>query len=464
MSWGELLMPNIRARCDGCCSLDTSCCEACARCTPRWFCALVEVAPKSTGTGTGSGSGGSVPPYCCKFKFRLNRTSCNLWSGSGSCGSPSAVFLDLELELVHSQPATGTGDSCSTKITSTLLEEPVYFEGVFPNGMEFDVETDDFILSVTLSRSNLIENPLITEQCSPCTCATCIPEKLMVSIRGQDGTFCGCFDKKIYVWDCASRGWIGDPLICRDKTYTPTIRIPPVTDNVCGVYITGSITGGVTPISVTDTVFFEGGPHPRWYKGIPCSGNGASSTWGDPLVKPCPESDPDCDPPTTQSYSTFFSHTIIVGTDYQITIEEYVCDGDFIFSNCCGCVEIPRNLLLSISSSNCPDLDGYEVNLSYDTCGAIWRGYGYRVGSGCSTTLLVFSLTCAFRIDTQAYSWSLIITNAGVPIPIGSQYPDVQSVCDPIELEWNNRQGSIACACPGLPPGGPVMDILVLAA
>lgn len=439
-------MPNIKGRCSGCCVLNRDC-AGCQRCLPRWLCANVEITPAG-GTGTGTGSAWSS---CCGYSFRLSGI-CESWSGSGSCGDPSTA-MDIQVSLVASV-GTGTGE-CSTKVDSSLLDAPLYFDGVVFS-LSFSVVTEvGDTLDVTITRSSVVENPVAFEKCSPCTCTTCLPEKFCVSVLGPPSPLCSCTDKQQYTWDCETRSWIGENLVCGTREFAVAMTLLSAASGICGMSVSiGEATGtgsGTGTATTDDIIVFEGAPNSRWIRGIPCSGDGVVNNFGDPDLLPCPPESVDCPDPPPQSFSSLITQSITIG-QYVFTITELACGScdkysDIYSQACPECFALPGVLHMSFVST-CPPLSGFSVTLTWDDCENAW------INAESSLPCSKFPSTVKWILTGTSGVFSLSARDVFGNFT-SFDAPD-SADCDPFELAWT-RLGiaSLVMACyPTCDPSG----------
>jgi len=438
-------MANIKGKCSGCCILNRDC-AGCARCLPRWLCANVEITPAG-GSGTGTGDWSS----CCGYDFRLNG-NCETWSGSGSCGDPTTA-LDLTVTLV---PDAGTGVSgCSTQVDSSLLPEPLVFDGLIPV-MEFSVVTGHGdILDVRITKSNVVENPVAFEPCSPCSCATCLPEKFCVSVLGPPNPLCSCTDKKLFTWDCETRSWIGENLVCGNKEFAIQLTLLPASSGICGMQVSigeASGTGSGTGTALDDDIVrFENALDARWIRGVPCVGDGVSNNIGQPELKPCPPETPECPDPPSQTFSTMITKTITVGF-YAFTVTELACgscdkNSNIYSPSCPECFALPGVVHMSFDTT-CPPLSGFSVALTWDECESSW------INANSSLPCSKFPGVVKWILAGSSGQFELSARDA-----FGNftdfDFPDSAN-CDPFELAWTKPTlASMVMACyPTCDPSG----------
>lgn len=277
--------------CNGCCIRQTGC-TACARCLPKYLCVDVVVIPGPYTTLT-----------CCDvdyhtgeghFSFRLVN-ACNSWSGSGTCeGLSGTVDLAVTLNV-----------DCDTVITSSLSSDALTFPGVLPSGMSGSyVNAAGDELRWEVSHAAVVENPLIRQHCSPCSCATCLPEKLCaeVTIFGHfiydnygnpttDSVPTTVYGVESAAFDCGE--WTFDTGAITESDVSITVRLKNIVERICGIDFSGQITVANLPDGVgtgAGVILLEGDLHPRKFHGTLCAGNGGENwTEGVPELRPCPE-------------------------------------------------------------------------------------------------------------------------------------------------------------------------------
>lgn len=408
-----------RAPCRKCCFLDQRG-NGCARCWPRWLCADIHITPA-----------GDNP--CCDFSILLPYV-CDeqAWIGTGTC-TDGLYRLDLEVQVVRDED-----DNCVVVVTGSYIDGSLTFDTDDPNGVTFDLSDgpagDGY--EVTLSLPRVVGNPVIDDENSPCACANCLPEIICVGVNGPPYAFsfpgdpivvpCSCEQYHAFMFDCDARAWVGPPVVCGDKSYAITMELLPASSNICGMKIT--IDDGTTV--TTKTVTFEG-PIPEWlHNGAVCDGNSQRMDLQQWEIVDCPLG-PGCVP--FHAYSTFIAveYTLPGGPlgDYRLSFVAQPCGaycGLPVYNACCGCDPIPRDLMLSITST-CESLDGIEIALTWDGC-LYWRG---NIVSPLDGRKYFFYLLC------NPTTWDLFYTSAvDYPAIFDFGIPST-AICRPVSLTWN---------------------------
>jgi len=362
--------------CAGCCVRNLDC-ESCQRCAPRYLCVNVDVTP-----------GPYTDLSCCAvddygighFGFRATYT-CSSWSGQGGC---DAINLDVTVTVSR-------GDlGCQTAVSSTHFDT-LTFDGVLPSGMSGSFVTDaGDTIAWEIAAASVVENPMIRQKCSPCSCATCIPSRLCITANLEETAYFAAFSGATSTtWDCATTRYtqveIGDVTI----NVVPRSGFDelPVDDRVCGLDVTISGHGA----ELSDTIVLENGLHWRKIRGTECEdSNGLLMTQGSPELLPCPEGDPDCETPPPQVWVSYIDETfqlydgdVFVGT---VRIQDQSC-GECEFCEqietvCCSGVLLPSTLTaVSSGIPSCPSCGAAADNIwtmSYDP------GIGADIGGGWS--------------------------------------------------------------------------------
>lgn len=234
-------------------------------------------------------------------------SQCTGWSGSGSC---SGVSVDAQITVVSETSRVGV-TTCHTILDSSLLEAPITFPGVLPAGMSATMTTElGDEITIEISSASVVENPLIKEKCSPCSCTTCLPAKICAKIV----TFGDLYNDPVNLattldWDCLLKQWTGT---AGDYSLTMSLRT-----DVCGADLVIDGPAG----SYSGTYFFEGDLHPRKFHGTICKdSDGLEMTLGIPELKPC-DSEP-CDDPPPQPWVSLIDETVLLtdGTNTTGTV------------------------------------------------------------------------------------------------------------------------------------------------
>lgn len=298
--------------CSGCCVRQMDC-KACARCLPKYLCVDVTVIP-----------GPYTDLECCgiddygegHFSFRLNY-SCGGWAGSGTCSGLSVFDLSIAL----------SDDCLRTIVSSSLMSEPELFDGVVPAGMNGVIFTEEGdTLEWKISRANVVENPLATDKCSPCSCARCLPEKLCVDIQVDATDYDDQISESVTLaWDCTTRSWLPEGLL--PDGFGITVSLKSAASGICGIDVTVSTGFGETK----STILLEGDLNSRKFHGTICKdSNDIESTEGMPELRPCPPGQECTDPPPQTFVSmidssiSIMSGSVSVGT---VHIKDQSCGG-----------------------------------------------------------------------------------------------------------------------------------------
>ncbi len=342
-------------RCGPCCKKGANC-NRCGVCWPQTLCVTGTVTPANSGTGTGSG-----PVICCtSFSNRIPSSNCD-WYGTFGCNN---ALIDVRVEVVDGSgtgSGTGTGE-CLTRVTSIALGITLYFTGALPamtfSGTDFNGTQYD----VTISKPDVVPNPLYTGKCAVCACASCLPAKLCARILLGDP--CGGEGSLICPWNCA--GWTGGTILAGNQSFSISFTLSE-TDCAVIVHIsTGEGSGTGTGVSQSSTIVLET----------------ASGGSGDPNGFSCHESGSESDlevgGPPLKNYNTF---TIIsaqflildsLGDEVGILyVEDCACNclcEATPFIDCSGSCPLfepvnpicstPITLTAEIIAPQCPSLDG----------------------------------------------------------------------------------------------------------
>jgi hypothetical protein len=391
-------------------------CASCQRCLPKYLCCQVNITPSSTGTGSDID--------CCGYDM-LMKFSCPVgeafgggWAGNATCLITGRLPFSIIAVL------TKDDSGCHTQVgifLNDILQPLLKFDGVLPDDMTFDL-TDNRgnRYQGTISRyGHMVANPQACDICSPCICVTCIPGILSVNVQGNapnyflpngdpEPVLCHCSNTELFLFDSVLREWIGPPIPCANVTVYTTIKLAQAPDQFCGFHITfhTSPTGTGTEL-YSFIISFEGSTSDRWLRGVPCEGEFGLTNVGLPSLKPCPPStgtvgedgqDGNCpDPPptlfNTQVQASFFLHQ---GTPEacNVTVAAFACGmrniGETPQVAVCKCSDnIPTTLNLTVSS-DCPGINGYNIQLVWDGCGS-WRAKvvtpDQGIGGGSSRTV-----------------------------------------------------------------------------
>jgi len=360
--------------CSGCCVRDLSC-TACARCQPRYLCVDVEVLP-----------GPYASLGCCDvddygighFSFRMTR-QCGGWSGSGSC---SGIFADIQVTL------SGTGPSCSTVVNSTLLATPLEFAGFLPAITFVAEDSDGNEFTITISRSSVVENPVIKERCSPCTCTTCLPAKICARVTATATDYAGSAnDAASLNWDCETKQWagsVGDTSV--------VIQLKPASSGICGVDITATGPHG----SYSGIYYFEGALNSRKIHGTICrDSDSIQSTLGAPELLPC-ETEPCDDPPPQDWVSLIDVHlSLLTGSTVTgtLSLRDQSCGEctPACSATCCDPAE-ESDCHITLSST-CSAINGASWLLTR-TGSHHWSGGASIAGPSFTTIALHADMSC----------------------------------------------------------------------
>jgi hypothetical protein len=379
-------------------------CNGCLHDQPRFICATAVV------TYPGSGS----EPECCEtFRFPIDY-KCEVynaqgdpipaeylektWIGQGHCEQDPSLQLNVYVKPVN------VDGHCVTKVWCPELFggfDPIVIDvdGSGCGFFDFTFEGDDaagihYVVTVRSGMDEYIQNPLATQQCPACTCATIIPRKLCATLRLYPGDIpleeCDPrISSRILEFDC-DRTWLpatefnvdGVEYIVRVFLSDPDYAAGRF-QNKCS--ITATIDGGVFAqhdvmvgdLNITDnpTVYnLEHGGHPC-LGGQTCVGPQNFKTGeGVQICEPDPQAD-------TKLYHTGIAFEIVVYKEGdtgpragELRIEEIRCgtgceatDPDSCNGACPG-FEIPtlgcdeKILACEVVSPGCT-VDGTILNL-----------------------------------------------------------------------------------------------------
>jgi hypothetical protein len=215
--------------------------RGCLKCLLKYRCANIEFVPDAYSDACPSNYSSKMW-YSCPY----------VWVNSGG---PVSVSVEL-----YRQPA-GYACECKYKVTlSTGIETEVY-EDIEADDLAttvFTIAGTDGEYQVEIGGAATIKNKLAYLPCSPCHCATCIPEKLLVLVTGvaacSGKDYCGTISLRDCVGD--------DPSITFD---TPdgdiviTVNYKDISENSCGlnVIVTGP---GVAASSQLHSIELESPP------------------------------------------------------------------------------------------------------------------------------------------------------------------------------------------------------------
>lgn len=431
-------MPRTGA-CSGCCVRSLGC-ESCQRCVPRYADVEVTVTPGPYTDMTCCGEDGYGQFH---FGFRLTYT-CGQWVGSGTCGG-----LDQSLDITAT--LDGVGPDCTTAVSSSLMETPITFDGVLPAGMTGTAITDaGDELDWEILSADVVENPLIKERCSPCTCATCLPRRLCSTVTLFATAYeDAVLEAGILTFDCTLKRWSGTV-----AEHELNITIKSAEEGICGadVVVSGD------RASLTDDLLFEGPLHSRKFHGTICSdSHDLESTLGVPELIPCDPPTP-CDDPPPQEFVSLIDATydLFDGEDIvgSLAVRELsagdvceTCDEPPIPTNCCEFTPIPRTIHGTWNYGGCtPGCATVVTAFHYNpdstfppgACSdlAVWEATVSICGMGFTAYL-----TCCTSFGNA--EWGMVVDNdshvlcAGIH-PVGGPYGGIRtsSSCDPLLIEF----------------------------
>lgn len=424
-------MPRTPA-CRGTCVRDLSC-TGCARCYPRYICADVVVTP---GIYTD-------PLDCCDpdsygqghFGFRLTK-QCSGYSASGTCTGLD-TSLDLSVEIIGSWP------DCQTVVSSSLSDSTYTFDGLLPAGMngEFEAENGD-LFEWELSSADVIENPLIKYECSPCTCTTLLPRRLCLVVTADGDAYLPELNEALsFLWNCNSSGGyeIDGEL---PEGFTAAITLKPIDEGICGL----NVSFGGDYGTYEGEIVFEGPTHPRKIHGTICKdSDDLEMTLGVPELLPCDPPTP-CEDPPPQEWVSFIDETIaLMDGETQtgtVTIRDQSC-GECVVADCTqtACCEdsLPETLHITATVGD------WSV-LSFDPVSQIWNasaticGVVYSVRFFCDITLPSITNTHWW---IQPYCDGTVANSASEA---------VTAVCDPFYVKFTFVFFNVdECSCDGSP-------------
>jgi hypothetical protein len=439
--------------CSGCCVRQMGC-KACQRCLPKYLCVDVTVTP-----------GPYTNTDCCnpddytgdgQFSFRLNN-GCDVWSGTGGCqGGPS---LGLSVSLSE--------DCTQTIVASTITDDVFTFDGVLPAGMHGIIENDSGdVFHWEISTAAVVENPLAKDDCSPCVCLQCLPEKLCVIIHANPTETKPKIKMKLTAqWDCLTRSWT--PLVSLPDGVSVSIALLDAHVGICGIKVDITANDG-SYSGITD--LGTGIGHPRRFHGTPClASDGTLSVEGIPELKPCPEGE-DCPDPPVTTFTSDISISVdlkdasfrIVGSvsmkDQSCGECELPCEP----SLCCPGVIIPK--ALHVTSSAPPGCECGEGTINWvlhqDEISGVWSGSQ----TVCGVTWSI-AIECVADVDTfQKWRIRRFCNGNEANSPSGED-PFTRS-CDPFHLKFNGvlfRVPDCGCFDEDGSPGGLQLDFTVTA-
>jgi hypothetical protein len=285
--------------------------------------------------------------------------------------------------------------------------------------MEIEVtnyEGDTF--TATISNSSVIENPLAKDKCSPCSCATCLPQKICVKAQFYGDAYTQASKvTATYTWDCSTRSW---------KNSSPpdglsvSISLKSAADGVCGINFNATYHTG----SVESDILLESPLNSRKFHGTVCmdSDNNLSMI-GVPELHPC-LSEP-CDDPGPQAFLSYIDEAYNL-TDYGGEVVGHIivrdqscgtcdpeCSDPFPNRGVC-CVEVPKFLTITVHVTGPRGCDQTRTltlaNAAWPTSYAVahnWAAFcdppgDVNINVGCELDLIHFN---EFTIGITAPSW-----------------------------------------------------------
>ncbi len=431
-------MPRLPS-CSGCCIRQTGC-TACARCLPKYLCVDVTVTPGQYSDLT-----------CCEvdsygqghFSFRMPNV-CDAWSGSETCAG-----LDVPFDL-----AVTLDSNCNTVVSSSLSESPLVFAGVLPAGMSgtFDSDSGD-TFDWEISRAAVVENPLIRDKieagiCPPCSCATCLPERLCVKIAASGDAYNPDVNTAVsMLWDCHTRSWLAEGGF--PDGVSVSLGLKSAASGICGIDV--SVSGNYG--EYTGVIVLEGGLNSRKFHGTLCKDSDLLiSTLGVPELRPC-VTEP-CDDPPPQEFVSYIDATInLMDGDVQVgtvSIRDQSC-GTCVVEDCTSSPVVP-----TISIPCCPDnpipvtLHVYVSGCS-SASGTLTAVQGVWSGLVGGTDPFRNNMTFTCGSGQSGPEWSITW-----PYCNFAPTPPVVVVCGPIDVTFNG-DGS---GCPGCSPGPMTIEIV----
>lgn len=209
-------MPAFFGQCDPCrhCENLAGECTKCIQCLPRFLCVTAKI---DFGVGVEGCCDTNTLEFVAKFACENN------WSGKGKCGK-AVVNLGITLVINEKNLATvditingdlisGLGISCVDRLAFTFSHT--------------DTATG-YHYTFTISPAKTKLHPFIHDDCAPCICTRCLPEKFCVTIGRVYGTASpnasciNCFDSvKLVYANCAYTG----KLVCGLTSYLVTIKV-----------------------------------------------------------------------------------------------------------------------------------------------------------------------------------------------------------------------------------------------
>jgi hypothetical protein len=297
------------------------------------------------------------------------------------------------------------------------------------------------ILDWEISRANVVENPLALDICSPCSCATCLPERLCVTVVAAGDAYNGEINEAIsYLWDCTTRSWIAEGAV--PDGFSLTLTMKAASDGICGI----DVEAGGNYGTYSGVITLEGPLHSRKFHGTVCEdSDGLTATLGVPELRPCDPPEP-CEDPPPQEYVSYIDETIaLMDGDVQtgtVTIRDQSC-GECAVSDCTqtACCEdsLPETLYITATVGD------WSV-LSFDPINQIWNasaticGVVYSVRFFCDITLPSITNT----------HWWIQPFCDGATANAASEA--VTAICDPFYVKFTFVFFNVdECACDGSP-------------
>jgi len=257
-----------------------------------------------------------------RFGFRMTN-QCGTWTGSGSCEGLGSAF-DLTV-LVHR-----VDGQCVTRVSSSLFA-PIAFAGTLPAGMTGSAESDlgdRFDWEIT--PAEVVENPLIQKRCSPCSCATCLPRRLCVTVDRMATDYDAADVRTASgLWDCELKEWTLPEI----AGVNVRVALKSIEERVCGLDVWAS---GAGLAGLTGEILLETGLHGRKIHGTLCrDSEDLISTLGVPELLPC-DSEP-CDDPPPQRFVSWIDETFALVAEDGISVIGTVRIQDQACGECEAC-------------------------------------------------------------------------------------------------------------------------------
>jgi hypothetical protein len=353
------------------------------------------------------------------FSFRMTHT-CGAWAGSGIC-TGLASTLDLAVTL---------DANCDTVVSSSMMAAPITFPGVLPAGMAGTAETPEGdILDWEISTAAVVENPLVKERCSPCTCTTVLPRRLCVTVAADGDAYNPALSEAVsYLWNCDTKAWEADGVV--PDGFSLSLNLKDAASQVCGI----DVVAGGDYGSYTGVILLESALHSRKFHGTICRDSDLlESTLGVPELYPCDPPTP-CEDPPPQDWVSYIDETISLLDDDGVTVTGTVTIRDQACGEC-----LPPCVLPTPDPNPCCTSPPTLITLTQTSTGDTATFQNLNVGTGSRTWGQISG-----TITGQTTPWTIGCVDGAWAIGRFLDGPDIALTldsCNPFQLsegtgEW----------------------------